>query len=508
MKNRFKNCCLAKSTVQSLMKSSRLSSRRGVTLIELMVAVTLSLLLIFAVVQIFDVLGKTVTNSRALLELSGQMRTVSNRLQLDLDNVTLRIRPGVDDRNGLGYFEYIDGPMTDSDLNANGLHDVIAVDSNPSAAATPIDSDGDGLSDIDEARLGTLPGNPNSDTTKATLDGIAVGRGDIDDILMMTVNAPEGVPFVGRIFDPVTGTTQLIESDVAEVIYWIGRDARTPNDLPNQLRTNKLTLYRRVLLIRPDLDLSAFADDGSSPMPQFFHQNDISARINPANNRMIANSLADLGRRQNRFGRWRQTAVNFPHGFPDILRQDLSLAGACSISLSGGYYGEDVLLSDVLAFDVRAYDAMAPMQITGGGFASAPGDLNYVADNSSNIRGGYVDLNYARAKIGSPLALASPFSTSPNPFSRLSKGEGGGVYCTWPLHYERDGIDQNNTNGPDEGFDGIDNNESFGVDDVTEREARAPYSEPLRGIEVRIRLMEPGTKQVRQVSVVADFMPE
>ena len=76
-------------------------------------------------------------------------------------------------------------------------------------------------------------------------------------------------------------------------------------------------------------------------------------------------------------------------------------------------------------------------------------------------------------------------------------------------------------NGTDEGTDGLDNPvlpngrhtitggvAINGVDDHTERETSPPYPVDLRGIEVRIRMMDLNTRQVRQVSIVGDFVPE
>ena len=62
--------------------------------------------------------------------------------------------------------------------------------------------------------------------------------------------------------------------------------------------------------------------------------------------------------------------------------------------------------------------------------------------------------------------------------------------------------------GTDEGTDGLDTDGINGVDDPGERETSPPYPVDLRGIEVRIRMMDFNTRQVRQVSVVGDFVPE
>jgi hypothetical protein len=89
------------------------------------------------------------------------------------------------------------------------------------------------------------------------------------------------------------------------------------------------------------------------------------------------------------------------------------------------------------------------------------------------------------------------------------------TYDTWSLGYERDGENQDADTDDvpgliDEGTDGLDTPEHGkflnGVDDPAERETSPPYPVPLRGIEVKIRMIEFGTQQVRQVSVVGDFV--
>ncbi len=57
------------------------------------------------------------------------------------------------------------------------------------------------------------------------------------------------------------------------------------------------------------------------------------------------------------------------------------------------------------------------------------------------------------------------------------------------------------TNGLDDDGDGI-------VDGATERDTSAPYPVPLRGVEVLIRCQEFSSGQVRQASVVGEFLPE
>jgi hypothetical protein len=87
-----------------------------------------------------------------------------------------------------------------------------------------------------------------------------------------------------------------------------------------------------------------------------------------------------------------------------------------------------------------------------------------------------------------------PLSATTHPANKAGVHE----YCTWSTHYERGG----NAN------DGFDNDNQNGVDDVGERATCPPYPVPLRGIQVKMRAIEPDSRQIRQVSVVADFIPE
>lgn len=59
----------------------------------------------------------------------------------------------------------------------------------------------------------------------------------------------------------------------------------------------------------------------------------------------------------------------------------------------------------------------------------------------------------------------------------------------------------------DAGTDGIDNFGSApGVDDASEMETSAPFPVPLRGVKVTVRMEDPGTRQMHQMSVVEEFV--
>jgi hypothetical protein len=84
----------------------------------------------------------------------------------------------------------------------------------------------------------------------------------------------------------------------------------------------------------------------------------------------------------------------------------------------------------------------------------------------------------------------------------------GATYDTWALSYERDGVDQSGNGSYDLQTNGLDDDGLNGVDDVNERDTVPPYSQPLRGLQIKIRVYEPSTRQVRQATVATDFITE
>ena len=90
--------------------------RRGFTLVELLVAMALSLVIILAVTQVFRLVGDNVLAGRAVVEMSGQLRSAADQLQQDLGGLTVPVRPWPETSSGTGYFEYYEGPFWDLGL--------------------------------------------------------------------------------------------------------------------------------------------------------------------------------------------------------------------------------------------------------------------------------------------------------------------------------------------------------------------------------------------------------
>ncbi|HYW78837.1 MAG TPA: hypothetical protein VE890_04635, partial [Thermoguttaceae bacterium] len=135
----------------------------------------------------------------------------------------------------------------------------------------------------------------------------------------------------------------------------------------------------------------------------------------------------------------------------------------------------------------------------------------------------YVDLGYWPAYKPTAGAPQPQFHHNGAPNSGLERDPGmtpprySAIYDTWSTHYEHDGVDQvwADSAAPDHGAgevdwatDGFDNNTDGVVDDAGERETSPPYPVPLRGIRVKIRAFEPDSRQIREVTVVQDFLPK
>jgi type II secretory pathway component PulJ len=420
--------------------------KHGTTLVEMLVATALSLVLIGAVVQMFGKVAESITDSRSMLESADRIRLAEIRLQLDLQGATATMIPPLDAEKNLGYFEYIEGPIIQATAPSYARNSEVA--------------------------------NTPADTTV----------GDFDDILMFTTHS-NGQPFVGK------SGANTIQSDVAEVAWF--------------LRGN--TLHRRVLLVAPGANLSSVKEAG------FHAYHDLSLHATwdaiGAFAGYVPNTLGDLTKRECRYAHkpWKNNQNNWPYdvrgwgqlGLPTI--RECSILSAASLPFPGSLptkatmdfwtndttnrfadnyltnspstetrIADDVILTNVIGFDVKAFDT--------GVMA-------------------YVDLGYDPSK-------ATPFCGFGQSLSGLqATSTTARVYDTYSSHYEATGCYASDSRAGCSS-DGFDTDGNGIVDDDAEKLTCPPYPIPLRGIQVKIRTFEPDSKQVREVTVVQDFLPQ
>lgn len=527
----------------------RLARRRaGLTLVEMMVSVALTLMVVFALVRVFELLGDNVTEGRATIEVSSNLRTAAFLLREDLDGMTVTTIPPRSPAQDEGYYELLEGPGSDSVhyvLDANGQTQLVNL------SAQVVDPSGEGF-------LMTP-----ADTTIPVDSSL----GDVDDILALTTRRTSQ-PFTGLITDPrvaesnrgdpaaetplgasvvnapSVAPTQLIESLEAEVFWWTQPVFNTEFDLSADIGTQLTnatgglpqlypngtqvrSLHRRVRLIRPDLDLRGVTLRNLTEVASFLNTNDISVRVVRASGgyRVIANSLGDLSERHNRSYRLPASVGPDMRPSKDPLTQNSQLQRA--LLLTNGTMkdlaittastpfmmlrkGKDVVLSDVLGFDLQVWDPQAVVRLTDDGTAVTPSDPGYISTNAVNgPAGAYVDLGFG-ARLGST-SLPGQFSSFGDVRSKAQYRvlpANSATYCTWSSKYEYDGFDQDGNGIADQGSNNLDDNNMGGIDDPSEAETGPPYPHPLRGMKVSLRVMEPSTRQVRQTDVIHDFVAE
>jgi prepilin-type N-terminal cleavage/methylation domain-containing protein len=470
---------------------------RGLTLIEMLVALAVTLVMMAAVVNLFANMSASIRNRRAAIETGSQLRQVRNRLAMDLSGATCRGSTWQDPAENQGYIEIIEGEW--SDKNPSNLTDGQTGNNEldyttslvPSSQAFDPDS---GIA-ADGRNLGS----------GAVTDGR--GLGDWDDVLALTVRS-ESDPFTARVRNPVTNKDELVESPLAEVFWFAQQPYNSANPGPND---GFRRIDRKVLLIAPWLG------------PWTFPPDNVSAHLDQSTGQWVANTLGDLTKRENRS--YHDNALtSFPH------RLDLA-------RLNNAANSDSRVLDSSLAFDVRVFDPGAPLYALGNDILE-PNDYGWAgalatagAANASGY-GAYCDLGWGFDYTTGSMAYQTSAAVSPAPLPLFNEIRPAGyhqrsspqtnavtlypaAYDTWSYHYENDGINQDSLwqtnavawqmNTIDQGANGLDDDNANGVDDRGERETSPPYDVPLRGVKVILRVYEPDSRQIRESSVTHSF---
>jgi type II secretory pathway pseudopilin PulG len=353
-----------------------LPTRHGLTIVEMLVAMAITLLIMAAVVTVFANVSSSVTRRRATIEMSSALRNVRETLARDLAGATCPAVPWQRPESNVGYIEIIEGPQndyypsiwlfdgTDSDAVTDSIGSVPGIDLTLSSlpgsnlgGTVANDFKGHGLLIGSNTPIG--PGTSDA-TQNIPTDGR--GLGDGDDTLMLTVRN-EKEPFVGRIplrvgTQNTPSTSQFadwlheeVESPLAEVVWYALENPVDPNRTFAFGEPGFRTIYRRTLLILPDLNYGITISGGgqsvlSGPgvvrvlsLPQtnvrgalaaligFQEKYDLSVRLewdpllpsdNPTPGRWVlkANTLGDLTKRENRYEHHGYAAAYLGRNFP------------------------------------------------------------------------------------------------------------------------------------------------------------------------------------------------
>ena len=421
--------------------------RSAFTLVEMLVATAATLILLGIVMTMFEILGEAVNESRTVGELEAQLRTVSTLLQQDLLGTSVNadsrgLTCPADSSTGNGYFEVIEGPNTD-------LWDSSGFD-----------------------KSGTSPGPGNSSDDRIV--------GDTDDLLFFTTQSISQEPFSGNF-----GINSTTTSADAEVVWFC-------KPTPNSSNPTLYTLYRRCLLVVGQFPESPFDSQGSKPYTSdFFELYDLSARceVSNGNQRMQLNTLQDLLLRRNRFAHYDFSMTDPPFVLASVIATRPVLA------FSGSRIGEDMLMTNVLSFDVRLLDPTASERRLGV-TRLTPGDKDYwAASLNSGSSPIYVDLGYNSSNTTSTPANSDFSGYGMNNHRLQATKTTHRTWDTWSNSYTTNGIDDDLIS---------DVNTTISIDNSTEL---PPYSSQLQGIQITIRCYDPSSKKIRQTTVINSFLP-
>lgn len=521
----------------------RFLPRRALTLVEVLIALAITLLILLSMTQAFTVASREIGIGRNRLLVAERVRDAADLVRLDLERLSLNVRPTYSSAEGQGYLEIVDRAYRDMTF----------------------------------------------------LDSASNLLGDIDDILMFTAISPDR-PFKGR-FDG-----RIIESTEAEIIYFTRNVDSNGNgviDYGDQIR-----LYRRVLLIRPDLTpmvngtlssnnvvyrsvfrFNEFVNNNGldpallnlTPYAKFLQFNDVSlcrdfenpiitfspeppAPVPPPMGRYRCNSLGTLTHPKNRTAHFATTGVVLGNGrlelagFPHPVMANYTPAQRVAntvlddLIMFGTMAGSDVVLENVVGFDVKVFDPTVPIYRYSG-LPMMPHDNGYAAMVASGSVpdgfGCYVDLGGMeyRTTDGTPAGhglgpvvviptlshhfahwrtrLVAPqyqafrneepgagyWSTIMTTYEAVA---GGPTYATWTRDFERDGIDNDGDGLIDEGSDGVPiaGNAVPGI--RNDRDSAPPYLQPITSVQVALRAASynadrqqiRGSDQVMQAEVV------
>jgi hypothetical protein len=242
----------------------------GFTLVELLIAMTITLLMMAGLAKSFAVIGESIKSGRSQVTLSSKMRGISYRMRSDLRSRTCSATPPITTEEGAGYFLYYEGPLTEHTFGLFGAEPTRTLESGEVLrAGDTTDSDSDMVPDFFDPDVRSGP----------TYRRLAQ-YGDFDDYIAFTAEAPGNDWFTGKVpaylvdddaVDPME--PRIIRSKYAEIIVWAAprwqvdaasntlQLANHPSAMPlyqddnNDLAPDEIVLHQRILLIRPDLNV-------------------------------------------------------------------------------------------------------------------------------------------------------------------------------------------------------------------------------------------------------------
>ncbi|QGJ71132.1 Hypothetical protein PBC10988_28350 [Planctomycetales bacterium 10988] len=594
------------------MKHQLLSTRKqpiraGFTLVELLAATALALLVMAVVVQVIGQVTGAVNNYRTQVATRTELRGVVEILREDLAGITVNPVPPRPPGKNDGYLEIYEGPFgpiywpqdprapytltsedisgkTDSDSENNNFWDSTLMDYDDIIMFTSrndrkpfrglIQSPAGGSSRVVESPaaevawflrgtnlyrrvllVGPPPVRPQG--TNFVEPTIPVWVRDTPGTARY--NVPTGVNFYqyndisvhqeGTNGDPIfrPGThseaaTQLVANNLGDLTRREYRFAHQPflwpHVLINGTQNNNSQAFRRDFLGLPTIGEMAPKAGEEWPFPfRVGGSSKVKAYSSPPNAGVTSNGIT--------FNPW----INNDLPFDEIDRLTGEMSEYSSFADPSPRSQEDLILKNVLGFDVKVWDPNAPLFYvqpgtpferilgpgdpidTNGTPADNSDDSSYLAlavdflQNGTTTRlagfGAWVDLNYL--SIAGPISVtdasiplphfAGPGDTGNSTASETNallvgeaantapgNGARGSTYDTWSTDY----IEFDSSQQALMGLASMDSENSG--DPV--RSTPPPYPYPLRGVKITVRVFDEASRSIDELTVVQDLIVE
>jgi type II secretory pathway pseudopilin PulG len=556
--------------------SGRTARQSAFTLVEVLVATAITLLLMAGIVTLFAAVSESVSRGQAMMETGDRLRATQHRVQTDLKYLTAPMQPWLDPRENGGHTTIVESPEP-YDANYPAVTGIEPQNSENGGLDSTV-GDRDML--MFTARSYGEPFVGRWDVGGAIQSQVAeicwFMRGTTLYRRVLLVVPERTIPTAwynglyyyadvsahqeGGPTEPNLGwgnaanDVRLVPNSLGDLTKRENRyghwpryvDPNNPNNTPLQGFPHDVRIWGQGQfgqLGLPTLRESSGLNDAGNPWPfPLFPTNGTGAPTNPTA------TIAPVT--QNDF--W---VTPYPWANVDgemgTLSDYVDAAGVGNRPAER--VAEDVILNNVLSFDVKVWDPYAPVLLDAANQVLEPGDPGYrlalqpiAGAIQTWVNGGrqpnamppqilrlgaYVDLYYTR---GIPAAeYISSFSHAGDLRSGLRAGVNmPAIWDTYPSHYEHDGVDQDGDGLVDEGTDGLNNDPSVNrtlnkasgamvvenglpnppgingsVDDDQERETAPPYDAPIRSIQIKVRVFERDSRQIREVTVTQDFVP-
>ncbi len=481
-------------------------NRAGLTLVEMLIALALSIFIMAIMSEAFVKGIEAFGNFKALADLEQRLRTVANIIRRDLKaphfdgskklsecTVSGRAMPVLDGLR-VGTYSAVEVNALLKQLApyrfktpAEGFFSVEEWPNRPAGATMFFEGqDSSGRPSYRDLAVFNAAGNISipSDTLHFTsrLEG-----NDPDKFIYGKVRTGSPLDGVGIGIPGISqGSSRydipgnnMYTSQAAELLYFLGGDGSqfTPGVTTPGGPVLTFNLYRQAWMLVPNrfsdgtsVTGDAFYSTGTPA--QYYIDNDVSA-VNTGGT-FFFNSLADV---QHRVRRINAGGIRSPR----------------LLNLAGDLDGSDIMLTNVISFDVKVFDPFAykiPYGLPGGGFASG--------------RGAYVDIGDV---VATPVGGANPYPTAATAPGDALVPVYGNTVNTTPLVQALLPTAVDNTI-----FDtGTSRFEGAPTAAGTPAAALSPLQSPpthlfrFTSIQITIRVYEPKSKQTRQITIIQDM---